>query len=108
MAAAFRFLRHHARRPTLANIKPGMPAPTKGPGTAAAASCAVRSVTCAFAAMKALHRRRNAPFRLATQRGNLKPLAAGTERSPAAAHVRELSASGGFHGLLAEHHPRAW
>src|SRR5262245_23631324 len=30
----FRFLRHHARKPPLANSKPGKPPPTTGPGTA--------------------------------------------------------------------------
>ena len=34
-AASFRFLRHHARRPPVARIKPGNPAPTAGEGTAA-------------------------------------------------------------------------
>jgi len=35
-ACAFRFLRHHAGKPPLAAIRPGMPVPTTGPGTGTA------------------------------------------------------------------------
>src|SRR5262245_21464828 len=33
VAPAFRFLRHNARKPPVANSNPGSPAPTMGPGT---------------------------------------------------------------------------
>jgi len=42
-AAAFRFLRHHARKPPLTNIKPGTPVPTMGPGTLTGAMAATSS-----------------------------------------------------------------
>jgi hypothetical protein len=42
-AAAFRFLRHHARNPPPTNIKPGTPVPTMGPGTLTGAMAATSS-----------------------------------------------------------------